>query len=102
MLWLGRNASLISCILLWVVVCFCGGATKEKGRVLPISPKSFRQSLTGYLGCIKMDKKELVDCICEINTSAKIEFLTKFSEADLAAYLEHLRELDLEEMVVCS
>ena len=49
-----------------------------------------------------MDKKELVDCICEINTSAKIEFLTKFSEADLAAYLEHLRELDLEEMVVCS
>ena len=90
------------CVLLWGVVCISGRATKEKGRVLPISHKSFRQSLTGYLGCIKMDKKELVDRICEINTSAKIEFLAKFSEADLAAYLEHLLELDLEELAVCS
>jgi len=49
-----------------------------------------------------MDKKELVDRICEINTSAKIEFLAKFSEADLAAYLEHLLELDLKELAVCS
>jgi len=49
-----------------------------------------------------MDKRELIDCICEINRSAKPEFLAKFSEEDLKAYLEHLMELDLEELVVCT
>ncbi len=48
-----------------------------------------------------MDKKELIDCICEINKSAKPEFLTKFSEEELNAYLEHLMELDLEELSIC-
>lgn len=42
-----------------------------------------------------MDKKELIDRICEINKTAKPEFLAKFSERELAAYLEHLREPDL-------
>ena len=49
-----------------------------------------------------MSKRELIDCICEINKSAKPEFLASFSEKDLKAYLEHLMELDLEELVVCS
>jgi hypothetical protein len=49
-----------------------------------------------------MDKSELIDCICEINRSAKTEFLAQFSEADLTAYLEHLMELDLHELAVCS
>lgn len=49
-----------------------------------------------------MDKKELIDRICEINKSAKIEFLAQFPAEDLTAYLEHLLELDLEELVVCS
>ena len=49
-----------------------------------------------------MSKRELIDCICEINKSAKPEFLASFSEEDLSAYLEHLMELDLEELVVCS
>ena len=49
-----------------------------------------------------MDKQELIERICEINKTAKPEFLSKFSETDLAAYLEHLRELDLEELGVCS
>ncbi|UCD48579.1 MAG: hypothetical protein JSW27_13715 [Phycisphaerales bacterium] len=49
-----------------------------------------------------MDKKELIDRICEINKSAKIEFLARFSEEDLAAYLNHLLELDLEELALCS
>jgi hypothetical protein len=48
-----------------------------------------------------MDKKELIDCICEINKSAKSDFLDQFSEEDLNAYLENLMELDLEELVVC-
>ena len=49
-----------------------------------------------------MNKRELIDCICEINRSAKPEFLAVFSEEELSAYLEHLMELDLEELAVCS
>jgi hypothetical protein len=49
-----------------------------------------------------MDKRELIDCICEINRTARPEFLAKFSEEELNAYLEHLMELDLEKLAVCS
>jgi hypothetical protein len=49
-----------------------------------------------------MTKRELIDRICEINKSAKPEFLADFSEEDLRTYLEHLMELSLEELVVCS
>ena len=49
-----------------------------------------------------MSKRELIERICEINKTAKTEFLAIFSEEDLRNYLEHLRELDLEELVVCS
>jgi len=49
-----------------------------------------------------MDKKELIDCICQINRTAKAEFLDEFSQEELSAYLEHLMELELEELVVCS
>lgn len=49
-----------------------------------------------------MSKRELIDYICEINRSARPEFLVNFSEEDLNAYLEHLVELDLEELVVVS
>jgi len=47
-----------------------------------------------------MSKRELIDCICEINRGAKPEFLAHFSEEDLNAYLEHLMEADLRELVV--
>jgi len=49
-----------------------------------------------------MDKKELIDCICELNKGAKPEFLAEFSQEELNAYLEHLMELDLEDLVICS
>ena len=49
-----------------------------------------------------MSKRELIDCICEINKSAKAEFLARFSEDELKDYLEHLMELDLEEILVCA
>ena len=49
-----------------------------------------------------MDKRELIDYICKVNKTAKPEFLATFSEEQLTAYLEHLMELDLEELVVCS
>jgi len=49
-----------------------------------------------------MSKRELIDCICEINKSARPEFLARFVEDELKAYLEHLMELDLEELLVCA
>jgi hypothetical protein len=49
-----------------------------------------------------MSKRELIDCICEINRSAKPEFLADFSEGELNDYLEHLMELDFEDMAVCA
>jgi hypothetical protein len=48
-----------------------------------------------------MSKKELIERICEINKSAKPEFLANFSEEDLKTYLEHLMEVNLEELAVC-
>lgn len=48
-----------------------------------------------------MSKYEIIDCIMEINKTAKPEFLSEFSEADLTDYLEHLMELDAEELTVC-
>jgi len=48
-----------------------------------------------------MSKRELIECICEINKSAKPEFLAGFSEDDLHYYLEHLFVLYLEEIVLC-
>ncbi|MHC4656287.1 MAG: hypothetical protein ACYS91_14910 [Planctomycetota bacterium] len=47
-----------------------------------------------------MSKRELIDCICEINRSAKPEFLASFSEEELNTYLEHLMELDVEVLAV--
>lgn len=48
-----------------------------------------------------MSKRELIDEICEINKGAKPGFLANFSEEELGNYLEHLKEVDLEELVVC-
>lgn len=47
-----------------------------------------------------MGKRELIDCICEINKGAKPEFLANFTEDELNTYLEHLMELDVEALVV--
>ncbi len=49
-----------------------------------------------------MDKRDLIDYICKINRTAKPEFLAAFTDEQLNAYLEHLMELDLEEMAVCN
>jgi len=56
--------------------------------------------LSGGVRMCAMSKRELIDCICEINKTAKPEFLASFSEEDLNAYLEHLMDLDLEELVI--
>ncbi|MCL5279403.1 MAG: hypothetical protein M1376_05815 [Planctomycetes bacterium] len=46
-----------------------------------------------------MDKKDLIECIREINRSARPEFLASFSEEQLRAYLDHLTEADVAEEV---
>jgi len=46
-----------------------------------------------------MSKRELIDMICQINRTARPEFLANFSREDLDLYLEHLLELDLDELV---
>ena len=51
---------------------------------------------------IIMSKREIIDCILEINKSAKPEFLAQFSKEDLDLYLEHLMEIDLEEVALCA
>ncbi len=43
-----------------------------------------------------MSKRELIDCIREINKTAKPEFLANFGAEDLKDSLEHLMDLDLE------
>jgi len=48
-----------------------------------------------------MSKRELIDCICQINRSARPDFLAHFTEEELTAYLEHLMELDLDKLAVC-
>ncbi len=42
-----------------------------------------------------MSKRELIDYIREINTTARAEFLAGFSEIELNAYLENLMALDM-------
>ena len=49
-----------------------------------------------------MSKREIIDFILEINKSAKPEFLAQFSVEELDIYLEHLMELDLEEIALCA
>ena len=48
-----------------------------------------------------MGKRELIDYICELNASAKPDFLAEFSEEELTDYLDKLLELDLETVPCC-
>jgi len=48
-----------------------------------------------------MSKRELIDCIMELNRTARPEFLAQFETEDLDLYLEHLMEADIEEMAMC-
>jgi hypothetical protein len=53
-------------------------------------------------GVTGMSKYEIIDCILEINRTARHEFLDQFSTEDLDQYLEHLMEVDLEEVALCA
>ncbi|HPD45916.1 MAG TPA: hypothetical protein P5279_01145 [Anaerohalosphaeraceae bacterium] len=49
-----------------------------------------------------MSKREIIDCIMEINKGAKPEFLAQFPVEELDLYLEHLMEVDLEDIALCA
>jgi hypothetical protein len=49
-----------------------------------------------------MSKYDLIKFICEINRTAKSDFLERFSEDELSLYLDHLMELDLEKLALCA
>ena len=49
-----------------------------------------------------MSKYEIIDCIMELNKTAKSEFLDQFSAEELDMYLEHLMEVDLEDVALCA
>lgn len=49
-----------------------------------------------------MSKYEIIDCIMNINKTASQEFLDQFTVEDLDLYLEHLMQVDLEEIALCA
>lgn len=49
-----------------------------------------------------MSKYEIIDCIMELNKTAKTEFLDQFTAEELDMYLEHLMQVDLEEVAICA
>lgn len=96
-----KNDSAIWWFGLWGVTLVAARLAKEKLCALSILRMLIR-FFTTFEGPEPMSKRELIDYICEINKSAKPEFLANFSEEELNAYLEHLMELDLDELVVCN
>jgi hypothetical protein len=48
-----------------------------------------------------MSKKELIEYICELNKSARREFLENFSEKELTDYLDNLMKQDFDKQPVC-
>ncbi|MFZ9011279.1 MAG: hypothetical protein ACYTEM_06820 [Planctomycetota bacterium] len=49
-----------------------------------------------------MSKYQIIDCIMDINKTARQDFLDQFSAEDLDLYLEHLMQVDLEEIALCA
>jgi len=74
---------------------------QEKSHQCPI-PYTALQKKNRVRGVTGMSKHEIIDCIMEINRTARQEFLDQFSKEDLDLYLEHLMEVDLEEIALCA
>ena len=45
-----------------------------------------------------MSKREIIDFICQINRSARPDFLARFPISELSKYLDHLMEIDTKEL----
>ncbi len=88
-------------VWLWGVKETISWRAKEKIQAVSILRRLFGV-LSDLEGYGLMSKMELIEYICKINRSAKPEFLETFTEEELNEYLEHLMELDLEELAVCT
>ena len=53
-------------------------------------------------GVTGMSKYQIIDCIMDINKTARQDFLDQFTAEDLDLYLEHLMQVDLEEIALCA
>lgn len=51
---------------------------------------------------LRMSKYQIIDCIMDINKTARQDFLDQFTAEDLDLYLEHLMQVDLEEIALCA
>jgi hypothetical protein len=47
---------------------------------------------------MKVSKREIIDFICQINRSARPDFLARFPISELSKYLDHLMEIDTKEL----
>jgi len=47
---------------------------------------------------VKVSKREIIDFICQINRSARPDFLAHFPISELSKYLDHLMEIDTKEL----
>jgi hypothetical protein len=79
---------------------YLGLAIQENSPPRPIC--SCEKPGLGFRWSEIMSKREIIDFIIEINRGAKPEFLAQFPAEELDLYLEHLMELDLEEIVMCA
>jgi hypothetical protein len=72
-------------------------------RFFSLSSDTYVSTICIYnltIGSRRMSKQDLIECIREINRGARHDFLDQFSEQELDMYLEHLMEVDLEEMAL--
>ena len=99
MLYVRPSESCISGFWLWGVAPADSHRLKKNRKLCRYCEQPLKVFIEGFGD---MSKRELIDCICEINKSAKPEFLAGFAEDELKNYLEHLMELDLEELLVCA
>jgi hypothetical protein len=80
-------------------------AEEARSRILqPMSDivSNTKESMNEPFGVSGMSKYEIIDCIMDLNKSAKTEFLEQFTVEELDMYLEHLMEVDMEEVAMCA
>lgn len=90
----------MACVLKWGTEIMSEWAIQDSFPSLPIAMSERYAILTFCSGSRRMSKQDLIECIREINRGARQDFLDQFSEQELDMYLEHLMEVDLEEMAL--
>jgi hypothetical protein len=75
---------------------------QEKTHRYPICLQKLQKTEIFISEPLRMSKYEIIDCIMNINKTASQEFLDQFTVEDLDLYLEHLMQVDLEEIALCA